>query len=55
MGIPVKPTMMGKFTLLMALIMGLSLLTVEQPRLVIQIYAQNENETSEISKIFKFY
>jgi hypothetical protein len=38
MGILVKPRMMGKFTLMMAFIMGISLLTVEEPRLVIQIY-----------------
>jgi nitrous oxide reductase len=46
MEILMKPIMMGMFTLLMALIMGLSLLTVTGPKLATQIYAQNENETS---------
>jgi len=39
--------MMGKFTLLIALMIGLSLLTVAGPKLVTQTFAQNENETSE--------
>jgi len=42
-----KPTMIGKFTLLMALIIGLSFLTMVGPKLVTQTYAQSENETSE--------
>ena len=41
------PTMIGKFTLLMALIIGLSFLTMVGPKLVTQTYAQSENETSE--------
>jgi plastocyanin len=43
-----KPTMIGMFTFLMALIIGFSLLTVAGPKLVTQTYAQNENETSEV-------
>jgi plastocyanin len=43
-----KPTMIGMFSLLMALIIGLSFLTMVGPKLVTQTYAQSENETSEV-------
>jgi type II secretory pathway pseudopilin PulG len=39
--------MTGMFILLMALIIGLSLLTIAGPKLITQVYARNENETSE--------
>jgi hypothetical protein len=39
--------MTGMFILLMALIIGLSLLTITEPKLITQVYARNENETSE--------
>ena len=39
--------MTGMFILLMALIIGLSLLTITEPKLITQAYARNENETSE--------
>ncbi len=42
-----KPTMIGMFTLLMALIIGLSSLTVAGPKLVTQTYAQSQKESSE--------
>jgi plastocyanin len=40
-----KPTMMGMFTLRVALIIGFSLLTVAGPKVVTQTYAQNENDS----------
>jgi plastocyanin len=42
-----KPTTIGIFTVLVALIIGLSMLTVVGPKIIAQTYAQKENETSE--------
>lgn len=42
-----KPTMMVMLTLLIALIIGIESLSVAGPKLVTQIYAQSQNESSE--------